>query len=80
MLVRSEFPLPDEVRSTILRDGTVQGVRQKFLDYGNITLLGLPLLQVGIVPFRVSTVCSATLPLLEASLVLPSQDDVRHQL
>jgi hypothetical protein len=32
------------------------------------------------VPFRVYTLCSAPLPLLEASLVLPSQDNVQHQL
>jgi hypothetical protein len=31
-------------------------------------------------PFRVYTQCSAPLPLLEASLVLPSQDDVQRQL
>ena len=56
-------------------------VRDKnFLDYSNIKLLGLQLLQVGIVPCRVYTLCSAPLPLIEASLVLPSQDYVWHQL
>jgi hypothetical protein len=80
MLVQSEFPLPDDVGSASLRDGKLKVRDRKFLDYSNITLLGLPLLQVGIVPFRVYTLCSASPPLLGASLALPSQDDVQQQL
>ena len=74
------FPLPD-VQAVPVSETERYMVRDKtFLDYGNITLLGLPLLQVGIVPFRAYTLCSAPHPLLEASLVLPSLDDVQHQL
>jgi len=48
--------------------GYIQVVSQKFLEWGNITILALPLLQVSFVPFKVDpfrTIC--TRPIVSSS-------------